>query len=559
MADKAPVYVKKWRADHPAYAPKAAATWAKIDKLASDADRGVSAAFTAAVAKSQKIAGALRTQILTDLKAGNTRRATNRILKAWKTGSKQFRQDLVDILQPITAQAGALAIEPHLGVDFATMNARAHAWASAHAGTLVTAMTDGQRLAIRAVIEDGFSKGMTRRQMTRRMINEGLGLHAGQSKALSKYQGALSASGLNDETIAKKVARRRARMIRQRGATIARTETMRASNMGVQHALEERIAQGKLDPEKARKVWIVTYDDRLCPHCRAIDGQMRKVHEYFHSATLGSVLTPPLHPRCRCAMADPPPTKVDKKEISTYPGTGLLTGNDMNQINALTEGVGKSHKAALAAQMAFGNQKVKVLGDADFAKLPGKTVYRAHGGPKALDETLEGSWFDKDIEMSGNQFVVKKGAAEAQWADDAVMEAKLAADARIATESDVLVAWGDFQQRISEMLAERRVQPGLQAGAQGHGEGARRPRPVRHDARDRRRLPGRRGVPRGILHRPEPEDDPGAREHVAEEVSRGRHGRPRRTCGSHARRAIHRHTGTGTEAVETRREAPRGR
>ena len=293
-----PKYVEKWREDHPGFSPTGAKTWAKAQKLADDTAPAVSTAWAKAVADAKVGASHLTKRILADLEAGNGRRAARRVLRAWNKATGQFRGDLAAALTSVVQSTTKLAAEPHVGIDFDTMNARAQKWASDESGKLVTAMNEHQKLAVRQVISDGFTQRLTRRKMTRRLINEGLGLTHRQTIALANYRDRLMASGLTTELVEKRVARKRERYVRQRGETIARTETMRASNMGVQLTWDERIAAGKIDPKQVKKVWIVTYDDLLCPHCMAIDGQEVGVQSEFSHHAFGSVLVPPLHPRC---------------------------------------------------------------------------------------------------------------------------------------------------------------------------------------------------------------------------------------------------------------------
>ncbi len=61
-----------------------------------------------------------------------------------------------------------------------------------------------------------------------------------------------------------RVTRLRAQLVRRRAITIARTETMTASNRGQQAAWRQMMSDGLLDPATFRQKWIVTDDDRLC-------------------------------------------------------------------------------------------------------------------------------------------------------------------------------------------------------------------------------------------------------------------------------------------------------
>ncbi len=84
----------------------------------------------------------------------------------------------------------------------------------------------------------------------------------------------------------------------RRALTIARTETIRASNMGQQELWRAQRNGGRLTGHEQRE-WIVTPDDRLCPQCAAMEGALAP----FDQAFSNGVMVPPLHPNCRCTIA----------------------------------------------------------------------------------------------------------------------------------------------------------------------------------------------------------------------------------------------------------------
>lgn len=90
------------------------------------------------------------------------------------------------------------------------------------------------------------------------------------------------------------------RLTNLRAQTIARQETQMASHQG----LLESWDQAGL-PKEARKFWLVTPDERLCPICRAIprlNPKGRKLDEPF-ATPRGPVMFPPMsHVKCRCSM-----------------------------------------------------------------------------------------------------------------------------------------------------------------------------------------------------------------------------------------------------------------
>lgn len=83
-----------------------------------------------------------------------------------------------------------------------------------------------------------------------------------------------------------------------RAETIARTETMRASNEGQMTAWDQAVEAGMLS-EDAQMEWITTPDDKLCPVCEGLDGVRAAIGEPFE-ADGETYDSPPAHPNCRC-------------------------------------------------------------------------------------------------------------------------------------------------------------------------------------------------------------------------------------------------------------------
>lgn len=86
-----------------------------------------------------------------------------------------------------------------------------------------------------------------------------------------------------------------------RAETIARTETMRASNEGQSQAWDQAVEVGILTGDE-KQVWIVTPDDRLCPICEPMDGETAPLDGSFN-VDGDDIDGPPAHPNCRCTVA----------------------------------------------------------------------------------------------------------------------------------------------------------------------------------------------------------------------------------------------------------------
>jgi hypothetical protein len=90
-----------------------------------------------------------------------------------------------------------------------------------------------------------------------------------------------------------------------RSETIARTESMRATNVGVQDAWRQAIEQGQAVEQVIRRQWILAKDERTCETCAPVPGMNPKKGVKFgqpFSTPKGPVMLPPLHPNCRCTV-----------------------------------------------------------------------------------------------------------------------------------------------------------------------------------------------------------------------------------------------------------------
>lgn len=125
-----------------------------------------------------------------------------------------------------------------------------------------------------------------------------------------RYDGQLnrameSKTPLKPEQIDKMVAAYQRKYLKHRAETIARTESIRANNIGVLDAWRQAIASGKIPEAQVRKSWLVARDERLCKVCQPIPGLNPKMGLPLGQAfqtPKGPIVAPPIHPSCRCAL-----------------------------------------------------------------------------------------------------------------------------------------------------------------------------------------------------------------------------------------------------------------
>jgi hypothetical protein len=91
-----------------------------------------------------------------------------------------------------------------------------------------------------------------------------------------------------------------------RARTIARTEALRTTNVGIQDAWRQAIESGSVPETLTRRMWVVARDERLCSVCAPIPGMNPRRGVRFDEAfatPIGPWNLPPIHPNCRCSVS----------------------------------------------------------------------------------------------------------------------------------------------------------------------------------------------------------------------------------------------------------------
>lgn len=155
----------------------------------------------------------------------------------------------------------------------------------------VVGLTERQSRAVanfRRMIEDGDPEVLTRRLRDRRF-----------DPTLVRYiRNGGDAPG--PEKVDQMVERYRERFLQHRGETIARTESIRAMNMGTVTAFSILAEQG----HTVRLYWLVARDERTCEVCKAIPKLNPDGVEPGAAfiTDVGDAMVPPAHPNCRCTL-----------------------------------------------------------------------------------------------------------------------------------------------------------------------------------------------------------------------------------------------------------------
>lgn len=251
-------------------------------------------------------------------------------LAAWQKDYANFVNDKLKPIWTDAMEAGAAKImAEHPDFYFNPMEEGIHNWTATHGAEWVTQISDEQREAITAMIDQATTGAWTNDELAR-AIRPTIGLTKPQALAnLNYFQKVKSSLMENNPTMKEATATKRAqeaaakyagRQHRARAYTIATTELAYAYNKGQDDGAKQAIEQGYMG--KTQRVWSTAYDDGVCPTCSALEGTAIDMDgEFdFKGKTLfaGHKQTPPAHPRCRCAVEyreiEPPKIKPEPQE-----------------------------------------------------------------------------------------------------------------------------------------------------------------------------------------------------------------------------------------------------
>lgn len=177
---------------------------------------------------------------------------------------------------------------------------------------LIRGVGEETKMAVRRLIFQAVRDGVAPRDAAR-LIRQVLGLTERQALAVDRLRAGLIESGRDVATVDGQVDRYARKLLSDRALTVARTETMLAANRGQQLLWQDMQNAGILPMDFGQR-WLVTPDDRLCSRCAPMGGKVVELGYLFRETERGvlpservpvagaTVLSPPLHPRCRCTL-----------------------------------------------------------------------------------------------------------------------------------------------------------------------------------------------------------------------------------------------------------------
>jgi hypothetical protein len=235
-------------------------------------------------------------------------------------GFEGFLRQLFDplkaaILQGAVKQEAPLSRTVNATMRFDITDPRAIAYAEDRVGQLIKQVTEEVQQTVRDVVARAFREGRTVDQIAAELRNS-IGLHDRWARAVENFerrQFEQLSKTMPYETAMKKAAelaeKYRARLIRKRAMTIARTETGQAAMYGRYLSWLQAADSGLIDPYTTGKRWFAT---RPCDRCKLLNGETVGMLETFSNGKMG----PLDHPNCKCTMVLIPNWKPSVNPVS---------------------------------------------------------------------------------------------------------------------------------------------------------------------------------------------------------------------------------------------------
>lgn len=231
------------------------------------------------------------------------------VLDMLAAGGNAAAEDLQDIRRKQKKETHTIRTAAKFEATFDKKNPVAIAFAERHAAEKITQITEQSRLAVRSVITEAFRDGITTQDQAR-LIKNIVSLSERDALAVQNLRTRMLASpgrvvqagkvavrvpplGASVQQLDRATGAYASRLLKSRAENIARTETMTVANIGQQQYWQQQVSKGKLNRDAMREL-IITPDERLCPICSAMAGQIVRIDQHFDKGE------PPFHQRCRC-------------------------------------------------------------------------------------------------------------------------------------------------------------------------------------------------------------------------------------------------------------------
>lgn len=223
-----------------------------------------------------------------------------------------FDDELAALGIEVTAAAGSAAtatadlLSQQLGINYSfdLSDPNMARWAEQYSSTMIRQISEETRTAVRELIRSGITDKVPPERLARGIIDV-IGLDQRRAGAVQRFRQQLASEGVSVEVAERRVTRYAQQQLKQRGLTVARTETLSSLNNGRQASWNQAQRDGFLDANRTRKKWIVTDDDVLDTEiCEPIPHMSQNkdlgLKDEFTTGNGNQVSQPPAHPNCRC-------------------------------------------------------------------------------------------------------------------------------------------------------------------------------------------------------------------------------------------------------------------
>jgi len=170
-----------------------------------------------------------------------------------------------------TAAASAVKVGGLFGFTFNIFNPNVLAMIDAMTGDRVL-VDDATKAAIKYIMRAGKLEGISPPDEAK-MIRALIGPTPQHQDAAYRHLQSMLESGVPTKRALQNFYMYSNRLTNWRADVIVRTEGIQAANAGRLSMWDQLIDDGVIERDRAKLMWRVTDDDRLCPYCAPMDGQ----------------------------------------------------------------------------------------------------------------------------------------------------------------------------------------------------------------------------------------------------------------------------------------------
>ncbi len=234
-------------------------------------------------------------------------------LKQWKQDYSLFINDVLDpqwragIGDGADLMAARLSDAVGVPWQFPDTTRRIENWINNRGGALIVDLSNEQSKAVRNILRRSIAdEGLSTRELGIR-LRSSIGLTNVDANAVENRRQKLlqlvEKGKLKADRVDGLCNKYSDFLLRRRAARIARTETATAFNYGAFEGIREARDEGLLQGTVVKR-FSTAADERVCPFCGPLDGQIIGLEETFPGLTgeLPNTFTPPVHPNCRCTV-----------------------------------------------------------------------------------------------------------------------------------------------------------------------------------------------------------------------------------------------------------------